>query len=428
MERVVFAVPHNDYVHIQSALNEDEWLISENAVTQEKSIDVLKEFSAQYFVFHSNLEGTRGFKDFCRLITDYFPELTLIEYRDNSDEIVDMLMGNKEIPEFLNRLLDNDDKDNEGSYSKESIFDETKQSSEDEHQMWKRITEKPATVDHLLNIKLAISGFSGGTGKTDIAINFCAWAAKNNFKVALLGFNLQNDNLEERLGVERVRSKGILAAHDLYQTNEMDLKALEDTMYHKFGFKILLGPEAPEFTEEMDDTQFYIDVINVLQPEYDFVVVDMENNNYSPAWLDVLLNVDHVLIPCTTHISHLNDLRRGLKNLKDRYDFHLSKVDIVFNRANEGGHVTRELINRNTGREVIATVPYSKDFIRSSELERPLVTKPTAVRVQKGFDQLLFRYSGTRNKTKDLMMPAYIYWRKEIGKLAKRIITFNKSS
>jgi len=424
MERILLALPNNEesYSFIADELDTVA-LSSENAATQEKVLDLMSSFEPHYFIFENELPGTRQFDEFLSFVVNNYPTITLIKYTDNREEIVAMLDGEIPIPHFDMSFFEppiEEKHDEEWVQEKEKKKEKEKESQED----WKRLTESNVNLSEHLQLSIAVTGFSGGTGKTETAINLGAWAMKNDFKVALLGFNLQNDNLEERLGIDRKDSKGLVAAHELYESKRLSLRSLEDCMDTYENMKVLVGVKHPEESEEMESA-FFVEILNVLSPSYDLVIVDTESNSYSPAWLDVLKRVDHILIPCTTHVSNLYDVQKGVFNLKNNYNVHLSTIDLVLNKAGEGGRITKDIINKNTGLEVIAEIPYRKEFFSAAENETPAVLRMGSTRIKKAMDNLLFRFTGKRNKNKDFIKSWYP---KGVKDVSKRLVAFRKSS
>jgi pilus assembly protein CpaE len=426
MNNIVVALPNYEdkYETLVSELEVD-FIISENAESQERAIDLLNTMKPQYFLLEKNLPGTRDYDDFCKLLVEKFNDVTIIVWNDNLEEIISMLFGEIEIPVFkLDELfMNNTDQD-------DVIYEDFKNEEENYKKvqsLWKRITEADVQIDGLAKKAVAVAGFSGGIGKTDIAINLAARASFNGFKTCLLGFDLQNCNLEERLGIERKRGKGLVAAHYLYLANQLSVDALKGCMYTVSGIDVLIGPDVPEDSEEMDE-KYFIELIELLREHYDLIVIDTENNAYSPSYLPVLMKVDYVLVPCTTHVSHLQAIQKGLKNWKDNYDFPLSKVDIVLNKSGEGGVLNKEIIDKNLSRECISEIPYTKMMIYAAESETPLVLKKGAVPIHKSFDKLLVRFLGKASKSDENIKKSPFRLLKEVIAYAKFVSPFGRSS
>ncbi|MFT9494226.1 MULTISPECIES: AAA family ATPase [Bacillota] len=441
-EKIFFAIPSYDNYYSEIARElEPEFLVYKNASTQEELLALLVQNTPEYLVFENQLNGTRNNKDFLNLLVNQYPTITFISWKDNPEEIIKMLKGEMEPPELeigqeedleseieeIEDIKVIEESNNSYSELEEEIKREEERKAK-KQEVWKKITNAKIKTDTFLNRTIALTGFNGGNGKTEVAINFSAWLSNNGYKVALLGFNLQNDDLGERLGIERERRKGLVAAHELYVVKEMSIKSLQDVMcQYSEGFDVLIGNEYPEDSEQMTEG-FFVEIIELLKLEYDFVIIDTESNNYSIAWLPVLNTVDNILIPCTSHISDLYHLQRGITNLKDRYNIPISKCDVIHNKAGEGGHIDDYIIMKNTGLECIAILPYSKDVLRGAENEKPAVLKPSAYKVKKAMDQLMFRYAGKKNKRKDFVKPAILHYKKEVMRGAKRINPFSESN
>lgn len=426
MEKILFAIPNNQelFESMYEELN-TEYLLFDNAATQEKIYDLMHHNNPEYLILDKTVPGTRDYEDFVLVITNNFPGLTIILWQDNPEEIVGMLKGQITIPEFqLPQIFVSEDE-----IELDEEADEINWLDERKQKEWEKVSKSNVELYDNMHVSLAVSGFSGGIGKTEVAINFACWASKNDYKVALLGFNLQNDDIQERLGIEKQRGKGLVAAHELFLVNELNFSSLMDVMSKENEFlSVLTGIRNTEESEYMTE-DFFKEIIQILKPEFDLVIVDTENNSYSPAYLPVLQEVDNILVPCTTHVSHLIQVQKGIINLKDRYDIPLSKFDIVLNKEGEGGVVDQDLINKNTGRECVASVPYLKEVFKAAENEKPAVLKlKPSKKLTRAMDQLMFRYTGRMKKSGDGVKPFYLRFRKEVKASAKRVKEINKSS
>ncbi|MEK5394006.1 AAA family ATPase [Margalitia sp. FSL K6-0131] len=423
-EKIYFAIPaFKDKFDELSSILDGNFLIYKNAQDQEELLNLLIQATPEYVIVQRDLPGEKSFKEFFELVNTQFPFCTYIYWNDNSEEIIKMVNGEMEIPHFEIYESESEIENKEYSDSMQAVIDEEKKEKEQEEhkqKVWERITDIKVPTSEK-NRSIAIAGFNGGNGKTEIAINFSAWLNKCSYKVALLGFNLQNDDLAERLGIERQSGKGLLAAHELFLVDELSINALRDVLYtYHEGFDVLVGPEYPEDSEYMDSS-FFEALIDVLKDEYDFVIIDTESNGYSIAWLPVLQKVDNILFPCSTHVSDLYHLQRGIKNLKDRYNIPISKCDIIHNKAGEGGHIDEDIIMKNTNLECIATLPYSKEILRSAENEKPAVYDLKAKKVKKAMDQLLFRYAPRKDKKIDQVKPLTLRFKKGVKQSAKHL-------
>ncbi|CAF1786651.1 hypothetical protein NRS6110_04274 [Bacillus subtilis] len=424
MEKVVFAIPSYPEAYEELFIElENDFLVYKNFHNQETLFEFLQSNEAEFLVIEKNLKG-EPFYDFLKLIAER-SKLSIIIYRDNNQEISQMVKGEVDIP-----VLDiNEFKPGQMEKDIEMLNELNKDKQDEEKmEMWEKLTNISNDKAQKSGNVLAISGFKPGLGKTDIAISFSYWLSESNYKVALLGFNLQNDDLCERLGLDRVNNKGLAAAHELYLSKELSYRALRDTMFEYNAYcDVLIGPYVPEDTENMTE-DFLLHVIELCRSQYDFIIVDTECNNYSIAYLPVIKDADYVLVPCTTNVSDLYQLQRGIKNLKDRYDIPISKFDVILNKATEGGHIDEDIIMKNTGIECIASLPYSKSFLRAAENEKPAVKGLRNRSIQKGMEQLTYRYVGRKNKYRDTVKPGILHLKKGVVGNAKRFASVGKSS
>ncbi|CAI6330012.1 MULTISPECIES: AAA family ATPase [Bacillus subtilis group] len=424
MEKVVFAIPSYPEAYEELFIElENDFLVYKNFQSQESLYEFIQSNEIDYLIVEKDLKG-EPFYDFLKLIAER-SQLSIIIYRDNNEEISLMVKGEIDIPVFdINEFKPGK---MEKDFEVLNELNEEKQNNE-KMKMWEKLTNVSNDKTEKSGNVLAISGFKPGLGKTDIAISFSWWLSESNYKVALLGYNLQNDDLCERLGFDRTKNKGLVAAHELYLAKELSYQALRDTMVEYNAYcDVLIGPYVPEDTEHMTE-DFLLNVIDLCRSQYDFIIVDTECNNYSIAYVPILKEADFVLVPCTTNVSDLYHLQRGIKNLKDRYDIPISKFDVILNKATEGGHIDEDIIMKNTGIECIASLPYSKSILRAAENEKPAVKGLRNRSIQKGMEQLTYRYVGRKNKYRDTVKPGILHLKKEVVGNAKRFASFGKPS
>lgn len=446
---VLIAVRPEHYDILENKL-EDRYSISANQASQEAVLDAIPKFKPNALIVDAELKGTRSIRDFYEVVKANYPDLHFIVYQEELLDILeDYITGIREQSalmeapkeETIGELLadasaaaesSQEDAGGEGNKGRrirevfKRILPGTAERSLDEFMTtddmddWDLVTQSSFDIHNYHRKLIVVTGASGGIGKTDIALNFSVHAAKCGFKTVLCGFNLQNDDVAGRLGLEYKRGRKLMTAWELYQSNKLTISTLEDCLQEYNGLKVLVGIEKPEERQDMTE-EFFQDMVRILKANYDLVICDTENNSYSPAYFSLIEIADYVLVPCTTHNSVLEQLRDELHSWKDDFNIPLSKVDVVFNKAGEGGFVKRDHIERFTTREVIAEIPHSKEMLRGSEREQPAVLRSSmeANRIRKEFNKIIFRYTGKKMKRDETIKPFFTNLKKRVKGLVQ---------
>lgn len=433
---------------------EEQYSLTSNMSSQDSVIDAITKLNPLAVITYDKLPGSRTFREWYFLMRENFPNVKLILLYDDASLLLDYLSNRREIPSYfsdseietkeaestLDELPSDDQEDDESveepelpnqkapmfpkKKKKRPLSDREWYEHEDEVSLfdWKLASDTTLDLYEYEQKIVAVTSASGGVGKTDLSINLAVHAATNwGLKTCLIGCNLQNDDVAGRLGLEYLRGKQLTAAFELYLQKQLYAHSLEDCMQDYKGLHVLVGTQKAVESQDMDE-DFFKRLLAILKPNYDLIIVDTENNSYSPAYYSVLENADNILVVCTTHDSVLSHIVDELHEWKDDFDISLSKVDMILNKAGEGGFIGVDEIERNTHRDVIAKIPWSKDVLKGSERTKPAVLVNTiqSVKIKREMDKILFRLAGLKNKTRRLK-PAVVYYRKWVSNLAKDV-------
>lgn len=449
---ILVAVQAAHYAKLESLL-EDRYVISANQGSQELVLDAIPKFKPTVIIIDAELRGTRDIRDFYSVLCTNYPDVLIMFYQSETIEsriqnLDGYIKGELELPPpFITAVQEDIPVEPQPAEEGEAEEDESQKKSKrislrnlldktfhggktgngytvDQLMMddddWTHTAESTVDIYNYLRKIVVITGASGGVGKTDTAINLATYAAANGFKTVLCGFNLQNDDVASRLGLEYRRGRKLMTAFELYQAKKLTISSLQDCLQDYRGLKVLVGIEKPEERQDMD-MEFFKEVSKILKANFDLVILDTENNSYSPAYFSVIELADHILVPCTTHNSVLEQLRDELHSWKDDFDIPLSKVDVIFNKANEGGFVTKDHIEKYTTREVIAVIPHSKEVFRGSEREEPAVLRHSfeANKIRKEYNKILFRLTGRKIKKSDTIKPKITLLKRKVKGIAQ---------
>ncbi|MGN7457458.1 AAA family ATPase [Paenibacillus pasadenensis] len=440
ISRVLIGVSDAAYERLERQL-EMYYSISSNTASQEQILDGIPRFKAEAVIIGTGLQGAMTQEDFYRSLKATHPDLKVMIYAEETDHLISEQLAGRvaiEEPSFMTAPVTNRTEETSSAADEQEVGQEqdwnnanlskpthaarlspSEMMPDDED--WQRSVE--ATVDiHGFHRKLVVvTGASGGIGKTDLSINLAVRLSEQGFKTVLCGFNLQNDDVARRLGLTYKRGKKLMTAFELHASGRLNAGALQDVMQQYRGLDVLVGIERPVESQDMTES-FFQDISRMLKSNYDVVVVDTENNSFSPAFYSLIRIADHVLCPCTSHNSVAEQLRDELGRWKEAQDIPLSKVDILFNKCNEGGFITKETIEKYTTREVIAQIPYSKLILCGSEREEPGVLRNggDGRKIRREMDKVVFRVTGLNRKGEDSIKPRFLSLKKKVAAVASK--------
>jgi pilus assembly protein CpaE len=169
----------------------------------------------------------------------------------------------------------------------------------------------------------------GGTGKTCIATNTAAAAAKYEDKKALLlDLDLQFGDAAIMLGIEPEKT-----IYDLVVApGELDTEKLSGYVTrHPCGLDILPAPLRPEDAELVTEAKLG-QLLEVARESYDVIVVDTSPFFHGPmlATLDL---TDELLLLCGLDVPTIKNVRLALQTL-ELLSFPEDRIRVVLNRSN----------------------------------------------------------------------------------------------
>ncbi|KZE78178.1 hypothetical protein AV654_19575 [Paenibacillus elgii] len=454
-QSIILAVSPETFFSIEPMLDND-YVCSTNMFKQEEVLSALALDSFQILIMDEYLPGGRSLYDFYNLVRDAYPNVKVIVLDEDEELLLDYLNGERELPDYeilLQSTLPTKDESTvaeempmlpegqgEDDVAPKAKYQEAwraeldrqqfdvQMATQDDQLFWRRASESTVDVINFLKKVIVVTSASGGVGKTDTSINIAVHAAESGFKTCLLGFNLQNDDIAGRLGLDYRRGKKLTTAYELYLGKQLYIDSLEDCFQPFRELNVLVGVEAPAESEEMPE-EFFQAIIRVLKPHYDIIVIDTENSSFSPAYYSVLTMADNIFAICTSHVSVADQTRDEIHSWKDDHDIPLNRVDIILNRADEGGVVKVDSIEKNIKREVIASIPYSQDVFKQAEREEPAVLRHSmgAVKIRKEIEKVLFRVTGQTMKKNHAFKPTMLHYRKKVRSFVSKL-TAGKSS
>jgi MinD-like ATPase involved in chromosome partitioning or flagellar assembly/CheY-like chemotaxis protein len=181
----------------------------------------------------------------------------------------------------------------------------------------------------------------GGSGKTVLATNLAAAAARSGIETLLVDLDLQFGDSALTVGVSPRATVADLAA----STGEITLDKLRAfvTSDPRSGLAVLPAPSRPEEADLVGAGQLAA-VLSAARGGYGAVVVDT-GPLFDGPMLAALDHSDQLLLICNPEVTSLKNVRIGLETI-DRLGFPRERVSIVANRLGAAGGVSRSEIEQ----------------------------------------------------------------------------------
>lgn len=205
---------------------------------------------------------------------------------------------------------------------------------------------------------------SGGTGVTTISTNLASGLMRRGIKVLLVDADIQFGDVSVFL---KLQSQSTLL--DLVdKVDDLDTEFFDSIVStHESGLKVLLGPQRPEFAEEIEANPTAVArIIEKVASNYDFVVVDTSHrlDELLLSLTDIATRVILVASPTLASVKNT----RFVLDLFDKMNYVPEKTIFVLNRtederARNRVSIQTEAIERHLKRKVEAKIPSNEAVI-----------------------------------------------------------------
>ena len=236
---------------------------------------------------------------------------------------------------------------------------------------------------------ITVTSAKGGSGKTVMATNVALLLNRlPDKKVVLVDADLQFGDVCLLLQVEP-RFTMVNAAHELHHLDPEMLDSL--LTEHPTGLRVLAAPLEPAFADDIT-TAGLMQMLDVLQETYDFVVVDTASM-LDELILSLIEKADDVLMIVDMDLPSLKNAKLALETLR-LLKFSTSNVKLVMNRSNAKNKLNNKEIEAALKMEIAASVPSDASVPNSVNEGRPVVETDPKGKVAKGFESVAYLVAG----------------------------------
>lgn len=207
----------------------------------------------------------------------------------------------------------------------------------------------------------------GGTGVTTIATNLASGLMKKNIKVLLIDADVQFGDVGVFL---KLQSQSTIL--DLVsKVEDLDTDFFDSVVStHESGLKVLLGPQRPEFAQDVEaNPRAIASIIEKVADAYDFIVVDT-SRRLDELLLSITDIATKIVLVSTPTLSSIKNSRFVL-DLFDKMNYSPEKTIFVLNRVEDERAKNRvtipsDVIERHLKRRIEAKIPDNEPIILSA--------------------------------------------------------------
>lgn len=261
------------------------------------------------------------------------------------------------------------------------IIEETLENQKDAY-----FTQENSGYRSFLNNKpkgkiITVTSNKGGSGKSTIALSLATYLAhaseqsvkeglaEKPLKIVVADYNVKDGQLGFLTGAISPTMADLMK-------KGLTVENLNTIVQHKQNLKIdvLLAPKLPRFVDSMA-THFFAEVLEMLQNEYDIVIVDTSVEYLDPLLEEVVYPMaDHIVFVCDFVIHAIYGMRRWIHEVtKERKEgiansgsgIPSEKIGIVFNKVlRTGEELDPEIIKKATANlPVLTAIPDKRSSV-----------------------------------------------------------------
>jgi pilus assembly protein CpaE len=198
----------------------------------------------------------------------------------------------------------------------------------------------------------------GGAGTTTLAVNIAAGLMREGVRVLLMDGDMQFGDVPTFLNLQ-----GQATLVDMLpDAEDVDAEHFDNLLVtHETGLKVLLGPQRPEFADEVRaKPEAPAKILRTVRGNYDYIVIDT-SVTLDDVTLELMAVADKIVIVSTTALTSIKNVRFVL-DLFDQLEYPQTKTMLVLNkvypeRERKNALLSPERIESFLKRKIEAQIP-----------------------------------------------------------------------
>jgi pilus assembly protein CpaE len=187
---------------------------------------------------------------------------------------------------------------------------------------------------------VAVISGKAGTGKSTIAANLAAAAAKQGLTTAVVDLNLQFGDQALMFNCGSTPSMVDVLAN----IDALTAEFLLDCMHRGPDLRVLSAPPSPELADLVEASHLQV-ILGILRVVFDIIVLDT-TSHLSDITLEAMESADSLLVVTTPYLPSVKDTKLLLKTLSD-LGVPARKLTAVLNRVEPGIKMGLDVLEAN---------------------------------------------------------------------------------
>lgn len=376
----------NPYLNEKLRELDEVIVIGKDIQYQEAIIEILEEnLDIDYLIINKELPGEIGFYKLISKIKNIKEDIDILVFLEEKDEDIEnylmsyqiykiyylneinyddfiknffvgkknILVGiNKEINDFKKLILS--ENNNEDNYSfvenvinesfNDSNYEKYNEKSEEEN-IYKEEYDDFFKEENCKTI--AISG-DFGCGKSLFSVFLSKVISRQNKKVLLIDFDLENMSINTLFGVKKYKEKQTYIEDCITKVNE--------------NLDILCGVDKIINQKELNNNYFIKEIIERLKREYKFIIMDV-SSRIDLKYVKLILSYsDKIIFLIEPNLLEITKSNKYLEVFIKDFEIDVDKIKIVFNKINKYQIANAVLEEIFSEIEIIESIEYEEKY------------------------------------------------------------------
>ncbi len=242
---------------------------------------------------------------------------------------------------------------------------------------------------------IAVISGKGGVGKSNFSLNFSLSLSNRGYKVLLFDMDIGMGNIDILMGTS--------SKHSFVDLFENDLSIRDLIIQGSNQLSYISGGTGLSGLFKLDEQKFtyFVDQMNDILPEYDFLIFDM-GAGISEESLQFLLTVDEIIVITTPEPTSITDAYSAMKHIcsvSKTIPFYLIVNKVLSEKEgletiNRIDQAVKNFLNKETIK--LGCLPDDKIVIRAVRHQVPFLLFSPKSTISKAIEEVVRKYIHTQ--------------------------------